>query len=116
HPSTGAALALGESGACQRYQSPTQPPGPPEGWAAVALVSPASFCIRGCGRVCSGFWALFLCFWGRNESGSGLLTVSDTVMTHPDWLIFIHKSFMHKGLDCVPRPFSRGFFIIWRLK
>ncbi len=70
----------------------------------------------GCGRVCSGIWALLLCFWGRNESGSALLTVSDTVMIHPNWLIYSHKSFIHNGLDCVPRLCSRGFFIIWRLK
>ena len=44
HPSAVAALALRPSGACQTYQSPPQPPGPPrEGWAAVGFVSPASF-------------------------------------------------------------------------
>ena len=43
HTSAVAALALRPSGACQTYQSPPQPPGPPEGWAAVGLVSPASF-------------------------------------------------------------------------
>ena len=60
HPSPLAALALGPSGACQTYQSPTQPPGPrsgpPEGWAAVGLVSPASFFIQGVvGAFAQGF-------------------------------------------------------------
>ncbi len=74
------------------------------------------FASEACERVCSGFWALFLCFWGRNESGSGLSSASGAITIHPDWLIYSHKSFMYKGLDCVPWSFSRGFFIIWRLK
>ena len=36
-----------------------QPPGPPEGWAAVGFVSPASF-KRGLWGVCLGFWVLDL--------------------------------------------------------
>ncbi len=54
HPSPVAALALRPSGACQRHQSPTHPPGHRRGRAhrrslgwAVGLVSPASFCIKG---------------------------------------------------------------------
>ena len=43
HTSAVAAIALGPPGACQTNQSPPQPPGPPEGWAAVGFVSPASF-------------------------------------------------------------------------
>src|SRR5271157_2815587 len=49
-------------------------PGPRRGgrlsaWSAQPLST------GGCGRVCLGFWVLDLRFWGRKESGSGLLTV-----------------------------------------
>src|SRR5271157_2997347 len=43
HTSAVAALALRPSGACQTYQSPPQPPGPPEGWAGCRLGQPSHF-------------------------------------------------------------------------
>src|SRR5208337_5648182 len=76
HPSPVAALALGPSGACQTYQSPPQPPGPRRDGRLSAL-SAQPLSTGACGRVCLGFWGLDLRFWGRKESGSGLLTVSD---------------------------------------
>src|SRR5208337_466963 len=76
HPSAVAAIALGPSGACQTYQSPPQPPGPRRGGRLSAL-SAQPLSTGGCARVCLGFWVLDLLFWGRKESGSGLLTVSN---------------------------------------
>src|SRR5271157_982958 len=65
---------------------PIAPPatGPPEGWAAVGLVSPACF-IRGLwGRVCCAFWVNNPCLWGRNESISGLLTLFNAGLLYPE--------------------------------
>jgi len=73
---------------------------PPEGWAAVGLVSPASFCIRALWARLLRVLGSFPLFWGRNESGSGLLTVHAAKTIHRDWLIYSHKSFMPNGLDC----------------
>src|SRR5208283_5372553 len=83
HPSPVTALALGPSGACQTYQSPAQPPGPRRGGRLSAL-SAQPLSTGGCGRVCLGFWVLDLRFWGRKESGSGLLTVSDPGLILPE--------------------------------
>ena len=88
----GACLHAPESGGRSRPEAvrgmpdvPIAPPGtgPREGSGPQAqpgvgcrLGQPSLvFYTRGRGRVCLGFWALFLCFWGRNESGSGLSTV-----------------------------------------
>src|SRR5208283_4076997 len=74
-----ACLHASESGGRSRPRAvrgmpevPIAPPatGPPEGWAPVGFVSPASFN--------RGLWARFLIgFWGLKESGSGFLTVFD---------------------------------------
>ena len=83
HPSAVAVIALGPSGACQTYQSPPQPPGPRRGgWLSALSAQPLS--TGGCVRVCLGFWVLNLLFWGRKESGLGLLTVSDTGLIFPE--------------------------------
>src|SRR5271165_1485212 len=76
HPSLVAALALRPSGVCQTNQSPPQPPGPRRGGRLSAL-SAQPLSTGGCGRVCLGFW-------GRKESGSGLLTVSDPGLILPE--------------------------------
>src|SRR5208283_4965649 len=47
HPSPVAALALGPSGSCQRYQSPTQPPGPRRGGRLSAWSAQPRFSYRG---------------------------------------------------------------------
>src|SRR5271166_5172498 len=81
----GACLHASESGGRSRPEAvrgmpdvPIAPPatGPPEGWAAVGFVGPASFN--------RGLWARLLGFWGRKESGSGLLTVSDPGLILPE--------------------------------
>ena len=58
HPSAVAAIALRPSGACQSV--PIAPPatGPPEGWAAVGFVSPASFNRGVVGAFAEGFGVL----------------------------------------------------------
>ena len=66
-PSPVAALALRPSGACQRYQSPRQRPGPPRGGRLSAL-STQPLSTGGCGRGCLGFWVFDFCFWGRKEA------------------------------------------------
>src|SRR5271157_4079532 len=53
-----------------------QPPGPRRGGRLSAL-SAQPLSTGGCGRVCLGFW-------GRKESGSGLLTVSDPGLILPE--------------------------------
>ncbi len=78
HPSPVAALALRPSGACQTYQSPPQPPGPrsgpPEGWAAVGFVSPASFHSGVVGAFAEGFGALTSDFGVGKSQDLGFLT------------------------------------------
>src|SRR5271157_829675 len=59
HPSPVAALALRPSGACQRYQSPSQPPGPRRG-GRLSAWSAQPFSSVGCG--------------GAFTEGFGLLT------------------------------------------
>ena len=56
---------------------PIAPPdtGLPEACAVVGLVSPAFFDQGVVGTFTERFWVNNPCFWGRNESESGLLTL-----------------------------------------
>src|SRR5271157_6045093 len=81
----GACLHASESGGRSRPEAvrgmpdvpiAPQPPGPRRGGRLSAL-SAQPLSTGGCARVCLGFWVLDLRFWGRKESGSGFLTVSD---------------------------------------
>ena len=102
HPSPVAALALRPSGACQTYQSPPQPPGPRRGGRLSAL-SAQPLSTGGCGRVCLGFW-------GRKESGSGLLTVSDPGLILPESACRWPQVFHTQGIRLCPMTLFNPVF------
>src|SRR5271166_613167 len=102
HPSPVAALALRLSGACQTYQSPPQPPGPRRGGRLSAL-SAQPLSTGGCGRVCLGFW-------GRKESGSGLLTVSDPGLILPESACRWPQIFHTQGIRLCPMTLFNPVF------
>src|SRR5271166_3112518 len=102
HPSPVAALALRLSGACQTYQSPPQPPGPRRGGRLSAL-SAQPLSTGGCGRVCLGFW-------GRKESGSGLLTVSDPGLILPESACRWPQVFHTQGIRLCPMTLFNPVF------
>ena len=109
----GARLHASESGGRYRPEAvrgmpdvPIAPPatGPPEGWAAVGFVGPASFN--------RGLWAcgFRLGFWGRKESGSGLLTVSDPGLILPESACRLPQVFYTKAIRLRPMIlFNRVF-------
>src|SRR5271157_3669637 len=76
------------------YQSPPQPPGPRRGGRLSAL-SAQPLSTGGCGRVCLGFW-------GRKESGSGLLTVSDPGLILPESACRWPQVFHAQGIRLCP--------------
>src|SRR5271165_4508663 len=102
HPSAVAALALGPSRACQTYQSPPQPPGPRRGGRLSAL-SAQPLSTGGCGRVCLGFW-------GRKESGSGLLTVSNPGLFFPESACRWPQVFHTQGIRLCPMTLFNPVF------
>ena len=102
HPSLVTALALRPSGACQTYQSPPQPPGPRRGGRLSAL-SAQPLSTGGCGRVCLGFW-------GRKESGSGLLTVSDPGLILPESACRWPQVFHTQGIRLCPMTLFNPVF------
>src|SRR5271165_6938304 len=102
HSSPVAALALRPSGACQTYQSPPQPPGPRRGGRLSAL-SAQPLSTGGCGRVCLGFW-------GRKESGSGLLTVSDPGLILPESACRWPQVFHTQGIRLCPMTLFNPVF------
>ena len=83
---------------------PIAPPatGPPEGWAAVGFVGPASFN--------RGLWARLLGFWGRKESGSGLLTVSDPGLILPESACRWPQVFHTQGIRLCPMTLFNPVF------
>ena len=83
---------------------PIAPPatGPPEGWAAVGFVGPASFN--------RGLWARLLGFWGRKESGSGFLTVSDPGLILPESACRWPQVFHTQGIKLCPMTLFNPVF------
>src|SRR5271157_828432 len=107
----GACLHAFESGGRSRPEAvrgmpdvPIAPPatGPPEGWAAVGL-SAQPLSTGGCGRVCLGFW-------GRKESGSGLLTVSDPGLILPESACRWSQVFHTQGIRLCPMTLFNPVF------
>ena len=107
----GACLHASESGGRSRPEAvrgmpevPIAPPaaGPPEGWAAVSFVGPASFN--------RGLWARLLGFWGRKESGSGLLTVSDPGLILPESACRWPQVFHTQGIRLRPMTLFNPVF------
>ena len=113
----GACLHASESGGRSRPEAvrgmpdvPIAPPatGPPEGWAAVGFVGPASFN--------RGLWARLLrvlgstSFWGRKESGSGLLTVSDPGLILPESACRWPQVFHTQGIRLCPMTLFNPVF------
>src|SRR5271157_1787395 len=107
----GACLHAFESGGRSRPEAvrgmpdvPIAPPatGPPEGWAAVGL-SAQPLSTGGCGRVCLGFW-------GRKESGSGLLTVSDPGLILPESACRWPQVFHTQGIRLCPMTLFNPVF------
>src|SRR5271157_3946845 len=84
------------------YQSPPQPPGPRRGGRLSAL-SAQPLSTGGCGRVCLGFW-------GRKESGSGLLTVSDPGLILPESACRWPQVFHTQGIRLCPMTLFNPVF------
>ena len=107
----GACLDASESGGRSHPEAvrgmpdvPIAPPAtrPPEGRRLSAL-SAQPLSTGGCGRVCLGFW-------GRKESGSGLLTVSDPGLILPESACRWPQVFHTQGIRLCPMTLFNPVF------